>query len=205
MSRYTTSPPSSRDESVQGTPQTNLTMFTPEDGRGFKVSSNRPAERMAPQQTMNHDPFGPPSASKSKVPDQKLSATASAFLPKQPYRVAMSSAPMTTSSGNTGLVPGTVEHLNNVINQAGGSGSPSRSSSVDLETTFGTFTTSTRLSRCIKISDLYKNADVMPLVDSSLKASPLISFAHEVANTDDLLWRRNFTNRATSARAVRDF
>ncbi|KAI9049332.1 hypothetical protein LZ554_007176 [Drepanopeziza brunnea f. sp. 'monogermtubi'] len=172
MSRYTTSPPSSRDDSAQGTPQTNLSMFSPEDGRGFKVSSNRSAERMPlqpQQQTMNHDPFGPSSASKSKTSEQKLSATASTFQPKQPFRVTMSSGTMGSSSTTSGFLPGTVEHLNEVIDKAGGSESPTRSSSVDLETTSGTFTTSTRLSRCIKVSDLYKSDDVMPVVESAWK------------------------------------
>lgn len=161
MSRYTNSPHSSlRDESIQGTPQTTLTAFSPEDARGFKVTSTRSSER--PQQAAQADPFV--SASKTKQ-DQKLSATASSF---QPFGLRVrSTAPASTSASTSRPIPGTTQYLDAVIEKEN---SPARSVQEIELTQFGTFTTSTLLSRTVKIASVYKT-DVMPLVQASWKVS----------------------------------
>src|ERR1700712_3975022 len=89
---YGHSPPSSHGavESAQGTPNTALTAFSPEDVKPPKSADSRPSS--APLSTNHQDPFvtaGP----RSKA-DQKLSATASAFQPLI-YSVGPSSATQT--------------------------------------------------------------------------------------------------------------
>ncbi|KAG4429448.1 hypothetical protein IFR05_015070 [Cadophora sp. M221] len=151
MSRYTNSPGSSlRDESVQNTPYTTLTAFSPEDARVPQSSTTRSA--MGPPGTHN-DPFV--TSAKSKA-EQKLSATASSF---KPFGLRGSS--MATSSSSSGPIPGTTQYLDAVIEKA----SPSRT---DAEMSFGVFTTSTMMSRNIKVSSIMKN-DVMPLIETTWK------------------------------------
>ncbi|PQE16546.1 meiosis mei2 protein [Rutstroemia sp. NJR-2017a BBW] len=90
---YGQSPPSSTGavESVQGTPNTALTAFSPEDVRPAKSADSRPSS--APLSTNQQDPFV--SAGPRSKADQKLSATASAFQPFS-YSVGPSSTTQTS-------------------------------------------------------------------------------------------------------------
>ncbi|KAH7321874.1 RNA recognition motif 2-domain-containing protein [Rhexocercosporidium sp. MPI-PUGE-AT-0058] len=151
MSRYTNSPSSSlRDESIQNTPYTQLTAFSPEDARVPPSTHTRSA--MGPPGS-HSDPFV--TSAKSKA-DQKLSATASAF---KPFGLRGSS--MATAPSGSGPIPGTTQYLDAVIEKA----SPPRT---DSEMSFGVFTTSTMMSRNIKVSSIMKN-DVMPLIEATWK------------------------------------
>ncbi|KAH6715650.1 RNA recognition motif 2-domain-containing protein [Leptodontidium sp. MPI-SDFR-AT-0119] len=151
MSRYTNSPSSSlRDESVQNTPYTTLTAFSPEDARVPQSSTTRSA--MGPPGT-HSDPFV--TSAKSKA-EQKLSATASSFKP-----FGLRSSSMAVGSSGSGPIPGTTQYLDAVIEKA----SPPRT---DAEMSFGVFTTSTMMSRNIKVSSIMKN-DVMPLIETTWK------------------------------------
>ncbi|OWP05060.1 RNA recognition domain-containing protein [Marssonina coronariae] len=187
MSRYTASPlSSSRDESVQGTPQTNLTMFSPEDVRLYEYNApaNRSAER--PQQASQNDPFVSSSSTQSKA-DQKLSATASTF---QPWGLRVPG-----SKSTSGPIPGSKEFLTDQIEKAT---SPSRSSGSET-TQFGQFTSNSRVSRCIKISSVYKK-DIMPLVEASCKSllpqssgpGPKIKGALRLKDEGDVVYVRLF-------------
>ncbi|CZT46411.1 related to mei2 protein [Rhynchosporium secalis] len=152
MSRYTNSPSSSlRDESVQNTPYTTLTAFSPEDVRLQQSSTSRSG--MGPPTTQS-DPFV--TSDKSKA-EQKLSATASTF---QPFGMRGSS--MVPTSLSSSPVPGTTQYLDAVIEKA------TSSPKGDPEMGFGTFTTNTMMTRNIKVSSIMKN-EVMPLIETTWK------------------------------------
>ncbi|KAK0099681.1 hypothetical protein ONS96_008177 [Cadophora gregata f. sp. sojae] len=158
MSRYTNSPNSSlRDESVQNTPYTALTAFSPEDVRIQQASASRSS---MPPPGAHNDPFV--TSTKAAKADQKLSATASAFKPFGLRTSSMGSTPSTSSI--SGPVPGTTQYLDAVIEKEN---SPSRRSN-DSDMSFGVFTTSTMMSRNIKVSSIMKN-DVMPMIEATWK------------------------------------
>lgn len=163
MSRYTNSPHSSlRDDSIQNTPYTTLTAFSPEDVRISQVAAGRSS--MAPPGA-HSDPFV--TSTKAAKADQKLSATASAF---KPFGMRTSSIGSTPSSSSvSGPVPGTTQYLDAVIEKEN---SPSRGAG-DSDMSFGVFTTSTMMSRNIKVSSIMKN-DVMPLIEATWKVSRLL-------------------------------
>lgn len=162
MSRYTNSPNSSlRDESVQNTPYTTLTAFSPEDVRVPQSSTSRSG--MGPPAT-HSDPFV--TSAKSKAEQQKLSATASTF---QPFGMRGSSK--ATAPSGPGPIPGTTQYLDAVIEKAN---SPNRG---DWEMSFGVFTTSTMMSRNIKVSSVMKN-EVMPLIEASWKVTYFLALFH---------------------------
>ncbi|KAL2068332.1 hypothetical protein VTL71DRAFT_16430 [Oculimacula yallundae] len=151
MSRHTNSPNSLTDESVQNTPYTTLTAFSPEDVRVSQSSSSRSG--MATPATQS-DPFV--TSAKSKA-EQRLSATASTF---QPFGMRGSS--MSTASSSSGPVPGTAQYLDAVIEKA------TSSPKGDSEMSFGVFTTNTMMTRNIKVSSIMKD-DVMPLIETTWK------------------------------------
>ena len=160
MSRYTNSPHSSlRDDSVQNTPYTTLTAFSPEDVRTSQIFAGR--SNMPPPGAHN-DPFV--TSAKAAKADQKLSATASAF---KPFGMRTSSIGSTPSGSSiSGPIPGTTQYFDAVIEKEN---SPSRGLS-DTDMSFGVFTTSTMMSRNIKVSSIMKN-DVMPLIEATWKVS----------------------------------
>ncbi|KAM3073805.1 hypothetical protein ACMFMG_008430 [Clarireedia jacksonii] len=178
---YGHSPPSSHGavESVQGTPNTALTAFSPEDVRPPKPADSRPSS--APLSSNHQDPFvtaGP----RSKA-DQKLSATASAFQPFS-YSVGPSSTTQTAQipavayGSTTNLVPGTVQYLDNVV---ASHSSPVR---VPEVTSYGRFSTDTGATRYIKVTSIYHDTDVSSSV--SLSFEKLTKTGHGVTGTTKL-------------------
>lgn len=76
---------------------------------------------------------------------------------------------MAVGSSGSGPIPGTTQYPDAVIEKA----SPPRT---DAEMSFGVFTTSTMMSRNIKVSSIMKN-DVMPLIETTWKVSCHSSYA----------------------------
>ena len=150
---YSGSPQSSSDsnEAFDGTPESKLTAFSPEDravaAKPFGVTIGGASLAAGP-----HDPFITPD---TKGRDVKLSATASTF---QPF--AINAGPSPTYSSSTRVrssseTPGTLEFLQKETLDAA---EPDR---------FGTFTTDTGATRCMKVTSLY-GANAQQLVESSL-------------------------------------
>lgn len=145
-------------ESTQGTPDTRLTAFSPEDVRppkGIKFGLASASFEATPQ-----DPFVS-SGSRNKI-DQKLSATASAF---QPFS---SKASKDGPSYSTPVVA-----YGSLIGR--GTEKTSASQLVPLDdaqsseaSNYGTFTSDTGASRCIRMKSIY-NDHVLPLAVLSLE------------------------------------
>jgi hypothetical protein len=146
------SPQSSSEGSLGGTPDTRITAFSPEDVRYGRQPLHRTT--VTPTSSTSNDPFV--SASTTQKP--KLSALASEFEPSKP-RVLV---PVPDARP----LPGTAEHLNNIISAA------ENESAVHELGSYGTFTTSTVKTRILKITSLRGvSLDVMSTVDSALHVS----------------------------------
>jgi hypothetical protein len=153
----TNSPGSSLAGSLEGTPDTRLTAFSPEDGR---VPKNVGTATATPQKPGNqHDPFV--SATKPKL-EQKLSATASSF---KPYTLRTNISGIEAQVTHHEPIPGSAAHLANIIATA------TASEPIEPEiTSSGVFTTSTMKTRNLRIwSSTQLNRDVMPVIETSLK------------------------------------
>jgi hypothetical protein len=161
--RYSQSPHSSSGaaDSGEGTPDTRLTSFSPEDARLVKPSNTKSTG--TPLKASQQDPFVTTS-SKPKG-EQKLSATASAFQPFGLRVSSSSSAPVTTHG--SAPVPGTIQYLDGVI---AAQLSPSSGTQHPELTQQGTFSTDTGATRCIKIANIY-DGDVFHLVEASMNVS----------------------------------
>lgn len=119
---YGQSPPSSGDASDEGTPDTRLTAFSPEDavkgaGTGSQpVAANPVSAGVVPTPGAQQDPFV--SSARKQKQEQKLSPTASAFLPfnlafKVGSSVTLPSA--VAGPGTANPVPGTLQYLDSVV------------------------------------------------------------------------------------------
>ena len=170
MASYNYSPYSSagNDDSAGGTPDTRLTAFSPDDPRVPRAGLTGMSPRTLLKEG-HHDPFV--TASSSKTPG--LSATASAFRPVSKGGSATAAGVPSTSSP----LPGTAQYLSQVIAE---SASP-RNREVSEGVKFGTFTTDTGATRCIKVSGIYDKM-VMPAVQATFDVSR--SIIHSRATTD---------------------
>lgn len=179
MSPIRPSPGSSCDsgDSVDGTPYTKLTAFSPEDVRSTKPSSS--AVTNTPARGIQHDPFI--SSSVKPKMEQKLSATASAF---QPFGLRAASLGSTASgfsakpsASSMKPIPGTRQYLNAIIegyeaaNLEAAKKSPS--SALGDSNIWGTFTTDTSTSRNLKVMTNL-NVDIMPLVSATIAVSQIL-------------------------------
>jgi hypothetical protein len=164
---FSDSPNSSSDsnEEFQATPDTRLTAFSPDD-RSRRVAqmsdSIDPADTMpktfganvggAPLTAGHHDPFVTTNAKNKEV---KLSATASAF---EPFGIQAGPSNAATRVRSSSSTPGTLEYLQKETLNAG------------EVNQFGTFTTDTGASRCMKATSLY-GLNAQKLVETSLAVS----------------------------------
>lgn len=160
MTSYTYSPYSStgNGESAGGTPGTGLTAFSPDDPRIPRTVNvgRSPGELLKEGQ---HDPFVTSSNSKAGL---GLSATASSFRPVG--RVVTLSGPVIANIPTP--LPGTAQHLNHLIANS----APPHAREVVEGVKYGTFTTDTGATRCIKVYSIYDKI-VMPAVQASLDVS----------------------------------
>lgn len=161
-------------ESMEATPDTKLTWFSPEDSKDKSYSMTKPT----PGAMENvHDPFIATSKPKS---EGKLSATASSF---EPFGLSFgslsSTKSMTTMAPKSSApMPGTTQYLENII--AVEENSPRRRvppPSVPMVTKSGLFTTETLVSRHIKITSIFLH-DIRDRVQASIDVSLLIYFLH---------------------------
>jgi hypothetical protein len=154
---YSGSPHSSSgsNDSFDATPESKLTAFSPED-RKTTAKSFGPDTGGVLLTAGHHDPFVTPNAKNKEV---KLSATASTF---QPFGIIPGpTIPTTTSSTrvrSSPTTPSEFEYLQNAALNAGDVGE------------FGTFTTDTGASRCMKVTSIY-GANALKLVEESLDVS----------------------------------
>jgi hypothetical protein len=164
------SPHSSFDsnDGFDTTPESKLTAFSPEDrcvtGNSFGAKAGG-----APLTAGYHDPFVTTNAKNKEV---KLSATASTFQPFGINAGSSASASSATRVRSSSTTPGTLEYLQKETLNAG-----------DVDR-FGTFTTDTGASRCMKVTSLY-GANAQKLVEASLAVSWISIPSHAIA--DNLL------------------
>jgi len=159
MSYYKTSPNSSHDglQSMDATPDTKLTAFSPDDVRSIKIpSASRSADTST--ESCHNDPFV--SAGSKPKAEQKLSATASTFQPFGLKNVGL--APISSTP-----VPGTADHLHAII---AADADVVRDPITSEVLGAGKFTTDTLASRSIKVESIFKN-DISKLVESSLEVN----------------------------------
>ena len=161
MESYGYSPYSSTGnaDSIGGTPDTRITAFSPEDPRVPRSASMAPAAGVFSKEGQ-HDPFVIVSNSKATT---GLSATASAF---RPVGRNISSGSASIDDNSSPPVPGTAQYLSKLIADS----TPPRTKEASDGVKFGTFTTDTGASRCIKISGIYDKM-VQPAVQASLDVS----------------------------------
>lgn len=150
------SPYSSSDHgySAEGTPDTSLTAFSPEEVRPSRPS-NASSTGAVTLGAGQHDPF----VTSAQPTARSLSATASTFRPLAlGMEAKSSSAPqdILASSAIQAVQPECGNHLNSVYG------------SIASPTQFGTFSTDTGARRNLKISSIY-DAEVKPLVDASME------------------------------------
>lgn len=153
-----------QQDSIEGTPDTSLTAFSPEE-----VRSSRPSHVSSIGDTTigtaHHDPFVT-----AAVEPRTLSATASSFQP---------GVDLNSTKSSTAPAPTPVKTT--IANQpAHGGGSYLGSVSPGAQigpSQFGTFSTETGASRYLKISGIY-DAEFKPLVEASLQVR--FSFLHSL-------------------------
>jgi hypothetical protein len=177
MTKHKASPYSSQGgASAEGTPDTGLTAFSPEDSKN--IISYPIAKSAATPLKSVHDPFV--STSTKPKAEQKLSATAASFRPfGLNYGSLSSTKSMTlTASRLSGPIPGTAQHLQQII--AAEENSPRRRAQTEI-TKSGTFTTDTRAGRHIKISSIFLT-DVSQVVQASMDVSHCLSYSPSKVN-----------------------
>lgn len=123
-------------DSAEGTPDTSLTAFSPEDARPPRAPGTSPSGGLS-FDGVQHDPFVTTTTAQQST--RVLSATATAFRP-----LGLGSSP-------SSITPSIITP-------------PSTSST----TQFGTFSTDTAASRCMKIFGIY-DVEVIALVNASIK------------------------------------
>lgn len=145
------SPISSRDggESFEGTPDTRITAFSPEDVRPMKLSAVQSSG--TPLRGVHHDPFI------TSAPKPKLDATVPSF---QPYGLRAAPIPAVRLAAP---IPGTAQYLTAIIKNAS---TPPQAEA----TQSGVFTTSSNTSRCMKLSSNYP-ASIPDQLDASKTVS----------------------------------
>jgi hypothetical protein len=194
MTKHKVSPYSSQGgASIEGTPDTKFTSFSPEELKG---SNSYAAAKTATTPLKSvHDPFFSTST-KAKV-EQKLSATATSFQPFGLKYASPSSAKSMPSqaSRSSAPIPGTAQHLQQIIEAE--ENSPRRRTQIEI-TQSGTFTTNTRAGRHIKISSIFLT-DVSQVVQASMDVSCCLSYPY-VAASDANLFRS--TIAPTTSRTV---
>lgn len=141
-------------ESIQGTPNTNLTAVTPDDPRGKGKGKCVEQTGAAFNAAVNHDPFVSGSGSSSggtifTSKEQKLSATALAFHPA----TKSSATSSTTIKAAAGPLPGTLEHVQQAIAQHA---AEAASTTCIQATSYGTFSTDAGIGRCFKVTDAFQ-------------------------------------------------
>jgi hypothetical protein len=161
-------------ESTEGTPETKLTSFSPEDGRDKNFAMAKPTTN--PMDHV-HDPFvGTSNMPKS---EGKLSATASSF---EPFGLGLNfgSLPSTKSMysmapKSAAPLPGTTQHLESII--AAEENSPYRRAPppAPLVTKLGFFSTESLASRHVKVTGIFLD-DIRDRVQASIDVSLLVSF-----------------------------
>ncbi|CAG8971934.1 hypothetical protein HYALB_00003269 [Hymenoscyphus albidus] len=155
----------SSNRSYEATPESKLTAFSPEDRVTLsKLKSTTSKASSTPLKAGHHDPF--------VTAKPKLSATAMAF---QPFAVP-SGQPAASSSAARGS--------SSSMSPIHADYSQKQNLNVGENDHYGTFTTNTGASRCMKISSIY-GADVENLVAASLKKLEVTK------------WKRLGTNRLT--------
>lgn len=153
------------DDSFDGTPNTRLTAFSPEDTKdGNTYKGNFAANR----DNMINDPFV--TDVKAKL-DQKLSPTASSFQPLGlGFHLPGSGKTASSIAGPSNApVPGTAQHLQYII--ATEENSPRRRAPQGAMSKYGQFTTETKAGRHIKVESLFKTEDISQVVDESMDVS----------------------------------
>lgn len=130
--------------STEGTPDTRLTAFSPDDARPLKVAIE--GSTAAHAGTVQHDPFVT-STAKGKG-EQKLSATASAFKPfVVPVPVAQPGPAIELTFPATAALGGKVQKLKDILNHVKSS---QRVQQGDANQ-HGIFSTDTDITRCIQV------------------------------------------------------
>jgi hypothetical protein len=149
-------------ESVDGTPDTKFTSFSPEE---FKDKSYSMVNSTPGAMDNVHDPF---IATKPKS-EGKLSATATSF---EPFGISFGSlsstkSMTTTAPKSSGPLPGTAQHLENII--AAEENSPHRLAqpSSPKVTKLGSFTTETPISRHVKVASIFME-DIRDRIQGSI-------------------------------------
>jgi hypothetical protein len=147
--------------SSEGTPDTRLTSFSPEDARPVKaLNASRDAN---PSRANQNDPFIT-EAVKTKG-EQKLSAMAMAFQPFAiPVASGYSSPAIAYGSGAVAALPGKIQALDNLIAQMKPIQAPA-----SLPQS-GDFSSDTVKTRCIMVTSTC-NEDLLSLVSSKLEVS----------------------------------
>jgi hypothetical protein len=146
---------SGRADSADGTPDTSLTAFSPEEVRTSRASITSSIGGVS-LSTCQHDPFIT-TAHQSARP---LSATASTFHPV--FRSDQLSSHIPAVSGAIAAKPG------NSSDTALTRLSMTNSGSKGNSTQEGSFSTDTGATRCFKVSAIY-DVDVRPLADATLQ------------------------------------
>jgi hypothetical protein len=160
--------------STEGTPDTRLTAFSPDDARPLKASNDVSGGTQSG--TTQQDPFV---TTTTKGKEQKLSATASAF---QPFNipVATTTPAIELEFTATAALPAQVEKLNHLIDQFKLAQGP-KYGNVTLPAVIqgaqqgdtnqhGTFSTDTGATRCVQVTSIYPvDASVHQLVVNSLE------------------------------------
>ena len=142
-------------ESNEGTPDTTLTAFSPEEVRTSRIPPNQ-SDRLLSVATQ-HDPFVSTSA-------RPLSATASTFQP-----LGFRAGPPSSSLGSA-ADRHDVQYMVQPAHQMSPGGTNI--------TQFGTFTTDTSATRCMKVKAIYDyGMDPLPFVNATLQVRAFLPFS----------------------------
>jgi hypothetical protein len=170
------------NEDLQASPETRLSAFSIDRN----VAANSFASNVggAPLAANHNDPFV---TTNEKHKEVKLSATASAF---QPFGIHTGANNSNTRVRSSSTTPGTLEYLQKETLNAG---------EVDR---FGTFTTDTGATRCMKVTSLY-GMNAQKLVEASLAVSIFqFSSVALLTNHQKLENSADFTRKGAEPRVV---
>lgn len=149
-------------ESADGSPETKMTAFSPEDTPIMDDGGSRNLINLysSPLKANSPDPF----VSTGTKSEQKLSATATAF---QPFVLKYGSISIPLIANGSGPLPGTMQYLEKVV-----ASNPSILGSDPLAepSQCGIFSTDTGASRCLEVNLMY-DGDAKKLVLDFLEVS----------------------------------
>ncbi|RFU35802.1 hypothetical protein B7463_g517, partial [Scytalidium lignicola] len=150
-------------ESLEGTPDTRLTAFSPEDTKNSKQEGH--PNTGSSQKTESNDPFV--STDPVRENDQKLSPDASIFLPFY-LKIGSAATPQPTTGGGLGATF-SIDHVNHHLRDPATTSTSKLSTvSQNEQSTFGNFSAGIGATRCLKITGKY-NEDIQKIVHDTAK------------------------------------